>query len=111
MRAYERLVRYAEIHTSSCEKKGSTPSTERQRDLAAVLELEMRELGFEEVSVDSHAYVYGTLPATPGMEDRPAVALIAHLDTIPDEDFPVIIQSLQQAVQKPDLLFVVQMEQ
>ena len=88
MRAYERLVRYAEIHTSSCEKAGSTPSTERQRDLAAVLELEMRELGFEDVSVDSHAYVYGTLPATSGMEDRPAVALIAHLDTIPDEDFP-----------------------
>ena len=37
--------------------------------------------------MDDHAYVYGRLPATPGMEDRPCIGLIAHLDTIPDEDF------------------------
>ena len=45
---------------------------------------EMKELGMEGVFVDEHAYVYGFLPATPGLEDKPCVGLIAHLDTIPD---------------------------
>ena len=88
MRAYERLVRYVAIHTSSSEEGSKTPSTERQRIFAVALGHEMRELGFENVSVDNHAYVYGTLTATPDMDGSPAIALIAHMDTIPDEDFP-----------------------
>ena len=88
MRAYERLIQYVQIHTSSREDTEQTPSTERQFDLSHILEAEMRELGFQGVCVDEHAYVYGTVPATPGLENRPCIALIAHLDTIPDEDFP-----------------------
>ena len=38
----------------------------------------------EGVFVDEHAYTYGFLPATPGMEDKPCIGLIAQLDTIPD---------------------------
>ncbi len=88
MRAYERLLRYAVIHTSSSEDSQTTPSTECQKDLADELVREMRELGFTGVSTDMHAYVYGTLPATKGMERKPCIALIAHLDTVPDSDFP-----------------------
>ncbi len=88
MRAYERLLHYVQIHTSSRENAEETPSTARQFDLSRALEREMEELGFREVSVDSHAYVYGVLPATAGRETEPVIALIAHLDTIPDEDFP-----------------------
>lgn len=87
MRAYERLIRYARVHTSSDEDGSTVPSTERQFDLSRLLEAELNELGFSDVFVDAHAYVYGRLPATTGMEDRPCVALIAHLDTIPDADF------------------------
>ena len=87
MKAYERLIRYARVHTSSAEGSDTVPSTMRQFDLAHMLEQELNELGFSEVFVDTHAYVYGALPATAGMENRPSVALIAHLDTIPDEDF------------------------
>ena len=87
MRAYERLIQYVQIHTSSREGVEQTPSTDRQFDLSHVLESEMKELGFESVGVDEHAYVYGVIPATPGLENRPCIALIAHLDTIPDEDF------------------------
>ena len=87
MKAHERLIRYAQIHTSSEEHASCTPSTERQRDLSRLLEKEMTELGFSDVTVDEHAYVYGFLPATEGREEEPCVALIAHLDTIPDEDF------------------------
>lgn len=31
--------------------------------------------------VDQHGYVYGHLPATPGLEAAPALGFIAHLDT------------------------------
>ena len=88
MRAFERLLQYVQVHTSSTEVREGTPSTERQRDFAKLLEQEMTGMGFTGVSVDNHAYVYGTLPATPGLESVPAIALIAHLDTIPDEDYP-----------------------
>ena len=87
MRAYERLIQYVQIHTSSREGAEQTPSTERQFELSRVLEREMRALGLVNVHVDVHAYVYGELPATSGLENRPCIALIAHLDTIPDEDF------------------------
>ncbi len=49
---------------------------------------EIEGLGFTDVYVDEHAYIYGHIPATPGLEDEPSIALIAHMDTIPDEDFP-----------------------
>ncbi len=34
--------------------------------------------------MDEHCYVYGSLPATPGCEEKPALGLIAHMDTAPD---------------------------
>lgn len=88
MRAYERLIRYAKVHTSSREGEKQTPSTERQRVLSEMLAEEMKALGMEEVFIDGNAYTYGVLPATEGCKDRACIALIAHLDTIPDEDFP-----------------------
>ena len=84
MRAYERLIRYAKIRTASAEDLSRTPTTERQFDLARLLAEEMRELGLENVKVDEHAYSYGFLPATEGMEHKPCIGFIAHLDTIPD---------------------------
>ena len=84
MRAYERLIRYVQVHTASSEDTEKTPTTERQFDLSRLLAKEMEGLGFEGVRVDGNAYVYGFLPATPGCEDKPCIGLIAHLDTIPD---------------------------
>lgn len=84
MRAYERLIRYAKIHTTSAENAETTPSTEWQFDLSRELERELKEIGFQEVGVDGHAYVYAAIPATDGLENRPAVALIAHIDTATD---------------------------
>ena len=84
MRAYERLLRYVTIHTASDEGSSSTPSTARQFELARLLAEEMRQLGLENVELDDHCYVYGTLPATPGFESAPAVGFIAHMDTSPE---------------------------
>ena len=84
MRAYERLIEYAKIYTTSEENSGTVPSTERQFNLASRLAEEMKALGIKDASVDSHAYVIGHIPATPGCEGAPKIGFIAHLDTAPD---------------------------
>ena len=84
MRAYERLLRYAAVHTASSETGEGTPSTACQFDLAGLLAEELRSLGASEVYTDGHAYVYAKLPATPGLEERTCVGFLAHIDTVPD---------------------------
>ena len=84
MRAYERLLNYVRIHTTSDEASSTTPSTDRQFDLARLLEQEMKELGLTQVRVDEKCYVYGILPPSKGCENAFSLGLIAHLDTAPD---------------------------
>lgn len=84
MNIQERFIKYVKVHTASSEDLSRTPTTDRQFDLTRLLCDEMRELGFEGVYADEHAYAYGFLPATPGYEDKPCIGLIAHIDTIPD---------------------------
>ena len=80
MRAYERLLRYAQYDTASDERSETCPSTEKQRVLAEALAAEMREMGITDVRVDENGYVYGCVPAT--AEKRPVIGLIAHMDTV-----------------------------
>lgn len=84
MRAYERLLNYVKIHTTSDENSSSVPTTARQFDLARVLVDEMKALGITDARVGDNCYVYGTIPATPGYEDKTSIGFIAHLDTAPD---------------------------
>ena len=84
MRAYERFLKYAAVHTASSDEGTETPSTDRQFVLARMLERELMSLGASDVYVDEHCFVYGRVPATEGLEKVPAVAFIAHLDTVPD---------------------------
>ena len=84
MRAYERLLKYARVYTTSDPNSGTHPSAEREFDLAHILVEDLKAIGIEDAFVDEHCYVYGTLPATPGCEDKPALGLIAHMDTAPD---------------------------
>ena len=79
----KRFLRYANILTASDEDAGKTnPSTDCQFDLARLLEKEMKALGLENVRLTDRCYVYGTLPATHGMEGEKCVGLIAHMDTV-----------------------------
>ena len=83
MRAYERLIKYAQICTESAMDTGTTPSTPGQWDLARLLVDELKELGLEGPSVDEHCIVTAWLPAAPGCEGVPALGLVAHMDTAP----------------------------
>ncbi len=84
MRAYERLLQYVKIYTTSDEESETVPSAERQLDLARLLVEEMRELGVAHARMDDQGYVYGEIPATPGYENAPVIGFIAHMDTAPD---------------------------
>ena len=84
MRAYERLLNYVKVYTTSDPNSGTHPSTMRQFDLARQLVEELKGLGLADAHVDEHCYVYATLPATPGQEEAKALGFIAHLDTADD---------------------------
>lgn len=77
----ERFLRYVRIDTTSDQDSESYPSTSKQRDLGAVLERELRDLGLDDVELTQHGYVFATVPGTEG----PTVGLIAHMDTSQDE--------------------------
>lgn len=83
MRAYERFLKYVTIYTTSNEESTTHPSTARQFDLAHLLVAQLKELGVADAAVDDKCYVYGTLPATPGYEEKPALGFVSHMDTAP----------------------------
>jgi tripeptide aminopeptidase len=78
--ARERLVRYAQVWTTSDPDSPSAPSTERQLDLSRILLDELHALGLDAELSDA-GIVYATLP---GNTDAPTIGLVAHVDTSPD---------------------------
>lgn len=84
VKAYERLLKYVVVRTPSDENSETVPSSQCQFDLAHLLEAEMKELGLTDVYLDDQCYLYGKLPATEGLEDKPAIGFIAHMDTVSD---------------------------
>lgn len=80
----DRFTRYVKIHTTSEDEVEAIPSTNRQFDLARLLEEELKAIGVENVKVSEHCYVTGTIPASEGFEDKKTVGFISHLDTAPD---------------------------
>ena len=86
MDAVERLISYLKIDTESVPDRDVIPSSEKQFDLAKVLEKELKEMGVSDVRLDEHCYVYGKLPSNLSGEEKaktPALGLIAHMDTSP----------------------------
>ena len=84
MRAYERLLKYVVIYTTSDEESTTVPTSMRQFDLARMLVDELKAIGVEDAAVDDLCYVYATLPATEGYEQATKLGFIAHMDTAPD---------------------------
>lgn len=84
-RAYERLLKYVVVPTTSSEEHASqSPSFAGERVLAEQLAAEMTAMGVSDVCVDDNGYVYGRIQATPGFECCRTLGFLAHLDTAPD---------------------------
>lgn len=83
----ERFLRYVQVDTQSDPDSTSVPTTEKQKDLSRLLTDELRAMGLDDAAMDDHGYVYATVPAAGSGEadGLPVLALVAHVDTAPDE--------------------------
>jgi len=79
----DRFVRYVTTDTESDPSSSTTPSTEKQWDLANALVQELKDIGLTEVTIDDNAYVMATLPSNVD-HHVPTIGFISHFDTSPD---------------------------
>ena len=78
-----RFISYVKIDTESDPNSTSTPSTEKQWDLANKLTEELKSIGMQEVSIDKNAYIMATLPSNVSHQ-VPTIGFVSHFDTSPD---------------------------
>ena len=82
----DKFLKYVTIDTQSDEDSTTSPSTEKQKDLARLLVGELKEMGASDVRMDEeYGYVYATIPSTLKEEGKevPVIGFIAHVDTSP----------------------------
>ena len=72
----ERFIRYAKIDTQADENTGTTPSTEKQKNLSRLLVKELKELGLEDAYMDEYGIVYAHMDG-----EGDVIGLNAHIDT------------------------------
>lgn len=70
MRADERLLKYVRVWTTSDEESQTSPTTERQFDLARMLVQEMREIGIKDADRISTAMCTGMFRQRQDMKTR-----------------------------------------
>lgn len=83
MKAYERLLKYVQVETTSDPKSGLHPSTPTQIEFAKMLIEEMKTLGIKDIIFTKEGYVYGLIPKNIDKK-VPTIGLIAHMDTSSD---------------------------
>ena len=82
--ALTRFLRYVTIDTRADDASTTCPSTPGQLELSRLLASELQALGISDATVDNNGYLMATIPASPGLEDRPAIGFVAHVDTSPE---------------------------
>ncbi|MGL4982754.1 MAG: peptidase T [Treponemataceae bacterium] len=81
----ERFLRYTKTWSTSNPEnadKGIMPSTPQQKDFAAQLYTELKNIGVHQVLHTDHGYIYANILATEGFEEAPCIGFSAHLDTV-----------------------------
>ena len=77
-----RFIKYAKVYTTSDEDSRTTPSTQRQKNLAKILVEDLKEIGIDNAYMDDNSYVYGFVPANTDKICN-TIGFIAHMDTAP----------------------------
>ena len=80
----QRFLSYTQYNTTSDPRSVSAPSTDAQMAFAQLLKSEFESVGLTEVEVSDKGVVMARLPASEGLENAPAMGLIAHMDTSPE---------------------------
>ena len=79
----DRFIRYVKVDSQSDPESTTTPSTEKQWDIAHLLVDELKAIGLQEVEIDQYGYIMATLPSNVSHQ-VPTIGFIAHYDTSPD---------------------------
>ncbi|WP_264523212.1 peptidase T [Flavobacterium sp. N502536] len=79
----DRFISYVTIDTESDPNSKTTPSTEKQWNLANKLVEELKAIGLSDVTIDDKAYIMATLPSNVDHE-VPTIGFVSHFDTSPD---------------------------
>ncbi|MBS1517531.1 MAG: peptidase T [Bacteroidetes bacterium] len=79
----ERFLKYVKIDTQSSHDTSVFPSTEKQKDLGAILVEELKQMGITDAEMDHFGYVYATIPSNTE-KNVPVICLCSHMDTSPD---------------------------
>ncbi|MCD0454329.1 peptidase T [Chryseobacterium sp. LC2016-27] len=79
-----RFLSYVKIYSTSDAESETTPSTERQWDIANYITEELKTIGLENVSIDEHGYIMGYVPSNLENDNQPTIGFISHYDTSPD---------------------------
>lgn len=79
----DRFISYVTIDTESDPNSQTTPSTQKQWNLANKLVEELKAIGLDEVTIDDKAYIMATLPSNVDHE-VPTIGFVSHFDTSPD---------------------------
>jgi tripeptide aminopeptidase len=92
----DRFNQYVQIDTQSDASSPTVPSTAKQKNLGELLVQQLLEMGVEDAHMDDKGYVYATVPASAGAEDKPAVCFCAHMDTSPEYSGAGVIPTLHE---------------
>ncbi|WP_312343949.1 peptidase T [Chryseobacterium binzhouense] len=79
-----RFLSYVKIYSTSDADSETTPSTERQWDIANYIVEELKMIGLEDVSIDEHGYIMAYVPSNLESDNQPTIGFISHYDTSPD---------------------------
>lgn len=79
----ERFLTYIKIDSQSDPDSETTPSTEKQWEIAMLLKNELKAIGLQDVTIDDKAYIMATLPSNVEHEVD-TIGFISHFDTSPD---------------------------
>ncbi len=92
----DRFKQYVQIDTQSDASSPSAPSTAKQKNLGELLVKQLLEMGVKDAHMDDKGYVYASVPASAGAEDKPAVCFCAHMDTSPEYSGAGVIPTLHE---------------
>jgi len=75
------FLKYVKIDTMSMEGQNTTPSTNKQFNLAKILVNDLNELGLKDINLNDNCIVTAYLPSN--CNSKLNIGFIAHMDTIP----------------------------
>ena len=79
----ERFLQYVQIDTQSNPQSNTYPTTEKQKNLSAILAEQLLALGLTDAHADEFGYVYATIPSNTN-KNVPVICFCSHVDTAPD---------------------------